>query len=449
MAESQDFEERTFYWKEWRRIVGQEIKPKYERYVDLKNKKAKRNGYKDYGDEWQSKYETNGTFESDILNLYKEMEPLYKDLHAYVRRKLFDVYGEDVIDLRGKLPASVLSDMWGSFWNNLYKILTPFPNKPSLDPTEAMTKQNYTVRKMFETGNDFYVNMGLFPVPDTFWNLSLLEKPDDREVVCHGTAWDFYDGEDFRIRMCARPNNFEDLNTIHHELGHIQYYQQYKQLPILFRDGANDGFHEAIGELMAMSGATPKHLHSLGLIDELIEDEEQDLNFLMSQALITVSTLPFHLVNDLWRWKVFRGDFPVEDWNEEFWKLKESIAGVKAPVERSRTDLDPPTIFHICQDYDMIRYFVRTILQFQFAERLCQVSGHTGPLHRCDFSNSKSAGEELAKMLRLGRSKPWQEALEQLTGTREMSARPILEFFKPLAIWLKKTNLANGDIPGW
>ncbi len=306
MANSKNFTERTYYWREWQNVVGRALKPKYERYVTLKNKRAVRNGYTDYGDEWRSKYETNGTFEADIMKLYAELEPLYKDLHAYVRRKLNLIYGDDVINIRGKLPASVLSDIWGRFWNNLYKDLVPYPNKPNLDPTEEMIKQYYTVRKMFETGDNFYAAMGLYRVPDTFYNFSMLEKPVDREVLCHATAWDFSDGKDFRIRMCTSDNNFDDLNTIHHELGHIQYYQHYKHLPFVFREGANDGFQEAIGELMAMSGATPKHLYALKLTNELIEDQEQDLNFLMRQALITISTLPFHLVNDLWRWKAFR-----------------------------------------------------------------------------------------------------------------------------------------------
>merc|ERR1712018_806614 len=340
--------------------------------------------------------------------------------------------------------------MWGRFWNNLYKHLGPYPDKPNLDPSEAMKEQGYDVLKMFQTGDDFYAAMGLYRVPDTFWDLSMLEKPDDgRDVICHATAWDFYDGKDFRIRMCTRDYNFEDLNTIHQELGHIQYQHQYSHLPIVFRDGANDGFHEAIGELMAMAGATPKHLYKIGLIDELVEDDELDVNFLMSQSLITISTLPFHLVNDLWRWRVFRGDIPVEQWNEEFWRLKEEIVGVKPPVERTPEDLDPPTLFHICQDYDMIRYFVRTILQFQFAETLCDISGHEGPLHRCDFSGSKEAGEALGNMLKLGKSQPWQDALESLTGTREMSVAPILRFFEPLKVWLEKKNQENGDVPGW
>jgi len=329
------------------------------------------------------------------------------------------------------------------------RLVEPFSGKPAIDPSPKMKEQNYTVRKMYQTADDFYASLGLLRVPDSFWTLSMLKKPENREVICHATAWDFYDAKDFRIKMCTRDFNFDDLNTIHHELGHIQYYQQYKSQPQVYRDGANDGFHEAIGELMAMAGATPSHLYSIGLLDDLVLDDELDLNFLMRQALITVTTLPYHLVNDLWRWRAFRGEYNTSTWNDEYWALKEKIVGVKAPTERTKEDLDPPTIFHICQDYDMIRYFTRTILQFQFWDKLCEISGHQGPLHRCDFSGSHDAGEALSRMLRLGSSKPWQDALEQLTGERKMNAEPILRFFEPLYQWLKQTNERNGDSPGW
>ena len=202
----------------------------------------------------------------------------------------------------------------------------------------------------------------MFRVPGSFWERSMLVKPaDGREVICHATAWDFYDGADVRIRMCSRDNNFEDFATIFHEMGHIQYFMQYKHQPQVFRDGANGGFHEAIGELMGMMSATPKHLHKIGLMNSLVEDEELDINFLMSQALITVTTLPFHLVNDLWRWRVFHGDYEEKEWNAEYWRLKWDIVGVAPPGERPQEEawLDPPTLFHINQDYDMIRYFTR------------------------------------------------------------------------------------------
>jgi len=448
MESSTDYSELLTAWKGWRTVVGRQMRPLYIRYVELKNKMSKLNGFTDLGDEWRARYETPD-LESDVMSLYTQLEPLYREVHAYIRRKLYERYGSEHISLSGPLPAHLLTDMWGRFWSGLYKLVEPFSGKPAIDPSPKMKEQNYTVRKMYQTADDFYASLGLLRVPDSFWTLSMLKKPENREVICHATAWDFYDAKDFRIKMCTRDFNFDDLNTIHHELGHIQYYQQYKSQPQVYRDGANDGFHEAIGELMAMAGATPSHLYSIGLLDDLVLDDELDLNFLMRQALITVTTLPYHLVNDLWRWRAFRGEYNTSSWNDEYWALKEKIVGVKAPTERTKEDLDPPTIFHICQDYDMIRYFTRTILQFQFWDKLCEISGHEGPLHRCDFSGSHEAGEALSRMLRLGSSKPWQDALEQLTGERKMNAEPILRFFEPLYQWLKQTNEQNGDSPGW
>jgi len=450
MAESTDYNEKLLVWQKWRDQVGRANKPLYTKYVELKNKQAVLNDHDDLGDEWRDRYETD-TFGDDVIQLYKDMEPLYLDLHAYIRRKLYDQYGEEHVDINGPLPAHLLGDMWGRFWNNLYSLAVPFPDKPEIVPNEEMTKQNYTVLKMFETGNNFYTGLGMYSVPDTFWDLSMLEKPTDgREVICHATAWDFYDAKDFRIRMCTRENSFEDLQTIHHELGHIQYQQNYKHLPQVYRDGANDGFHEAIGELMSLVSSTPSYLSKIGLLPGYEPDTEQDLNFLVSQALVTVSTLPFHLVNDIWRWNIFSGKVNESEWNNEFWRLKLEMVGVAPAVDRSdEGNLDGSCLFHINQDYDMIRYFVRTILQFQFLETLCEESGHTGPLYRCDFSGSEAAGNKLAKMLELGSSLPWTQALKELTGTEKMSTRPILQFFEPLQQWLKEENAKNGDESGW
>jgi len=449
MENSTDYDLRLLVWKGWRTEAGQKLRPLYIRYVELKNELARLNGHDDLGDQWRDRFETD-TFADDVDEMFEEFKPLYAQLHAYMRRKLFDVYGEEHIDLSGPLPAHILGDMWGRFWNNLYELAVPYPEKAPIVPTEAMKEQNYTAEKIFRTGDNFYAGMGMYRVPQSFWNLSMLTKPTDgRDVICHATAWDFYDGQDFRIKMCTRANNFQDLQTVHHELGHIQYQQAYKHQPQVYRDGANDGFHEAIGELMSLVSSTPSYLHKLGLLDSYTPDLKQDINFLLSQALITVSTIPFHLVNDKWRWDIFSGKVPVEKWNSHYWDLKEELVGVSAPVERSPQDLDGVTIFHVAQDFDMIRYFTRTVLQFQFLEALCKESGHKGPLHRCDFSGSKEAGAKLSEMLALGSKKPWPVALKKLTGTEKMSTKPILQFFEPLHTWLQEENKKNGDTPGW
>lgn len=448
MAQNGNYDDHLWAWQNWHNGVGRQLRPLYLRYVELKNKEAQLNGFADYGDQWRQKYETT-ELETIVKDLYAQVEPLYKQLHAYIRRKLYDTYGPDKIDLRGPLPAHLLSDMWGRFWVNLNEIAIPYPEKPSTDPTPEMIRQNFTADRMFRTGNDFYTSMGLKPVPDTFFTKSMLEKPTDgREVICHATAWDFYDGQDFRIRMCTRVV-FEDFQTVHHELGHIQYFMQYANQPINYRDGANDGFHEAVGELMSMSFSTTKHLNLLGLLNTP-EDPDVDMNFLLFQALNTISTLPFHLVQDDFRWKMFRGEYTDVQLNDAYWAMKASVVGVAPPVPRDpNQDLDVTAIFHVCNDYDMIRYFMRTFFQYQFNEVLCAAAGHTGPLFKCDFYGSTEAGDALAAMLQLGASKPWQDAMEAMTGQRDVLATPMLNYFEPLRAWLEQKNAENNEYIGW
>ncbi|XP_064085534.1 angiotensin-converting enzyme-like [Macrobrachium nipponense] len=476
LATSRNYTLLAHIWESWRTNVARKIRPHYLQYVELKNKGAQLNGRNDYGEQLRMKYETE-TFEDDILELYKELDPLYRLVHAYVRKKLYNLYCSSEADIlnngctsvgkwkmdqyrradlprygtiskRGPLPGCILGDMWGRFWTNLYPEIVPYPDQPDIDVTQAMIDQNYNVTHMFRMANEFFTSMGMKPVVDSFWSKSMLERPEGRQVECHATAWDFYDGLDFRIRMCSTVN-FEDFETIHHELGHIQYFMQYAHLPLIYRDGANDGFHEAVGELMAMSMSTPTHLAEIGLLKESPNSTETDINFLLRTALKTITTLPFHLVNDLWRWRAFRGDYKDGTWNKHYWDLKEEYLGVIAPVPRTKDDLDAPSIFHIVNDYDMIRYFTRTVLLFQFYEKLCEVAGHRGPLHKCDFYGSKEAGEILSKMLSLGASKPWWEVLEVMTGEKRMSARALLDYFKPLEEWLKEDNRKSGDGIGW
>ncbi|CAL4124873.1 unnamed protein product, partial [Meganyctiphanes norvegica] len=286
--------------------------------------------------------------------------------------------------------------------------------------------------------------MGLKKMPPSFYNLSMLEKPSDgREVLCHPTAWDFADGKDFRIKMCTTVT-FENLQTIHHELGHIQYFMQYAHLPYMYRNG---GFHEAIGELMSMSMSTPQHLKKVGLMNDAQYTKEDEINFLLKMSLSTVSTLPFHLVNDLWRWRAFRGEYKLEEWNNEYWNLKEKYLGVYAPVERTQDDLDPPSIFHIANDCHRLQK--KKHFPFKLLEVLCDAAGHIGPLYTCDIYGSTEAGKKLANVLSLGSSVPWQDALEKISGVRKMSTKPLLKYFEPLKEFLRNEVCLNGDVVGW
>ncbi|XP_075911324.1 angiotensin-converting enzyme 2-like [Petromyzon marinus] len=462
MASSLDYDERLWAWEGWHRQVGLLMRPLYEQYVELKNEVATLNGYMDYGDYWRGNYEVKEEFAGgpgyaysrrqlmeEVQTLYNTVEPLYKELHAYVRRKLRNQYGSKV-SLTGGLPAHLLGDMWGRFWTNLNSLATPFPDKPSVDVTPQMVAKGWQVKTMFESADHFFQSIGLQPMGASFWNHSMLVRPEDgREVVCHPTAWDMGNGQDFRIKMCGKVN-MDDFLTAHHEMGHLQYDMEYAPLPWLLRDGANEGFHEAVGEIMSLSAATPAHLGKLGLLPPgFTDDEETDMNFLLKQALTIVATLPFTLSLEQWRWKVFSGDIPRNEWMKTWWQMKREMVGVVEPILHNEDYCDPAALFHVANDYSFIRYYTRTILQFQFQVALCAAAGHKGPVYKCDINGSKEAGEKLINMLKLGKSEAWTKALEQVASTTAMDSTALIDYFEPLYRWLQEDNHRHGQTVGW
>ncbi|KAK7092762.1 uncharacterized protein [Littorina saxatilis] len=446
MASSRDYDELLWAWKGWRDVTGPRMKDGYEKFVELSNEAVRALGYADTGEYWRNVYESD-TFQTDLEKLLEQLSPLYTQLHAFVRRKLVDIYGASRFPYSGHIPAHLVGNMWAQSWENLYDVLLPFSNKTAIDVTPQLLQQGYTVEKMFTTAEEFFVSLGLEAMPLTFWQHSMMERPHDgRDVVCHASAWDFSNGKDFRIKMCT-DITMDDLVTIHHEMGHIQYYLQYKNQPNLFQSGANPGFHEAIGDTLALSVSTPKHLKTIQLLPTLEQDSEADINFLMRMALDKVAFLPFGYLIDQWRWSVFSGETPPDKYNDKWWQLRCKYQGISPPVSRSSSDFDPGAKYHVPANTPYIRYFVAHVVQFQFYKALCQAAGHNGSLHTCDFYRSKDAGQKLSNMLRLGSSKPWPEALYQMTGTRNMDVGPLLEYFQPLVDWLKMQNA--GHPTGW
>ncbi|XP_078088394.1 angiotensin-converting enzyme 2 [Mustelus asterias] len=459
MADSKDYNERLWAWEGWRVNVGKKLRPLYEGYTELKNKAAKMNGYNDYGDYWRGNYEADDVGKyaysredllRDVESLLHEIMPLYKELHAYVRAKLRDTFGAERISPTGCLPAHLLGDMWGRFWGNLYPWSIPYPSEEDIDVTSEMVKQRWNPKKMFQKADAFFQSLGLKPMNDHFWNNSMIEKPaDGRKVVCHPTAWDMGNGVDFRIKMCTKVT-MEDFLTVHHEMGHIQYDMEYAHQPYLLRGGANEGFHEGVGEIMSLSAATPEYLKSLGLLPaSFIEKNETDINFLLKQALTIVGTLPFTFMMEEWRWKMFRGEIPKDQWMKKYWEMKREIVGVVEPLPHDETYCDPAALYHVSNDYSFIRYYTRTFYQFQFHKALCEKAGHRGELHKCAITNSTVAGKALSDMLKLGKSQSWTRALEQVTGETRMNALPLLTYFSPLYAWLKENNAKNGRKVGW
>nr|XP_022901638.1 angiotensin-converting enzyme-like [Onthophagus taurus] len=446
MSESTDYDELLYAWTAWRDATGAKIKPEYQKYVELKNKIAAKNGKNTAAELWQEAYETEN-FESKLDDLWNQVKPLYEELHKYVSKKLKTRYGEKLDIADGLIPAHVFGNMWAQSWVNLGSLVKPYPDASAVDVTQAMLEQGYTVLKMFEESNKFYTSLGLEDNAMSYGAKAMITKPDDKDVLCHASAWDFCDGSDFRIKMCTQID-MEDFITVHHEMGHIQYYLQYKQLQIALRGGANPGFHEAVGDTIALSVATPKHLEKVGLLQNYVDSEEASINALMDMALERVAFLPFGLLIDKWRWDVFNGKVTEQDWNKQWWKYREEIQKVKRPVESKDTDFDPAAKYHVAGDSQYINYFVAHILEFQMYRGLCAAAGEYNlekpdekPLHKCDFYESTAAGTKLKDGLSLGASKHWSEALKAMTGETDLDASALLDYFKPLYNWLKIQNM--------
>jgi peptidyl-dipeptidase A len=449
MATSNNPAELLDAWRGWHRI-SPPMRKDFQRFVELANKGARELGFKDTGAMWRSKYDMPADdFAKDVDRLWEQVRPLYVSLHSYVRWKLREKYGADVVPANGPIPAHLLGNIWAQDWSNVYKLVAPADADKGYDLTEILKKRDTKPVDMVHYGENFFKSLGFAPLPQTFWERSMFSKPRDRDVVCHASAWDIDAIEDVRIKACLDITD-EDFTTVHHELGHNFYQRAYDKQPFIFRDSANDGFHEAIGDTIALS-VTPEYLVKIGLLDKA-PDASKDIGLLLARALEKVAFLPFGLMIDQWRWKVFSGEIPPDQYNKGWWDLRLKYQGVAPSIPRSENDFDPGAKYHVAADVPYTRYFLSYIMQFQFHRALakaagCPAAGSNTPLHRCSIYDSKEAGRRLNAMLEMGLSKPWQEAMFELTGQRDMDATAILDYFAPLKRWLDEQN--KGKPVGW
>jgi len=444
MAESHDPARLKEVWMGWHSI-GAPMRQRYARFVDLSNQGSRELGFKDTGVLWRAGYDMPPEqFSADVDRLWEQVRPLYLSLFTYVRARLSQKYGPQVVSPDGPLPAHLLGNPWAQTWGNIFPLLGLPENSRGYDLTELLRAKNLDAHGMVKYGENFYTSLGFAPLPKTFWERSLFTKPADREVVCHASAWDIDNKDDVRIKMCIQIKD-EDFVTIHHELGHNFYQRAYMDQPFLFQNGANDGFHEAIGDTIALA-ITPEYLKQIGLLNT-IPPPEADIPLLLKQALDKVAFLPFGIMIDKWRWAVFSGQIKPEDYNQAWWDLRLKYQGVAPPAPRSETDFDPGAKFHVPANVPYMRYFLADIYEFQFYRAMCRAAGYTGPLNRCTFFGSKAAGTKLNDMLKMGQSKPWPDAMQALTGQREGDASAILEYFAPLKKWLDEQN--KGMKEGW
>jgi peptidyl-dipeptidase A len=471
MAKSRDPEQLTKLWVGWH-AIGAPMKDKYVRFVELQNIGAKELGYHDTGELWRAGYDmTPAEFSAELDRVWTQLEPLYRELHTYVRARLIAKYGKAADRADGMIPAQLLGNMWAQEWGNIYDVVAPTDPKISqfkpLDLEAALKQQiaekdpaagpafatgsdlssdaGYAARlaaakQMVHYGENFFTSLGFAPLPKTFWERSQFVHPRDREVVCHASAWDVDGVDDLRVKMCIEVNA-DYFTTVHHELGHNFYQRAYNRQPFLFRGGANDGFHEAIGDAVALS-ITPAYLKTLGLATTE-PPAEADIPLQLRTALDKVAFLPFALALDKWRWQVFSGEIKPADYNKAWWSLREKYQGVAPPLDRSPVEFDAGAKNHVPTNVPYARYYLARVYQFQFYKAMCDASGYKGPLNRCSFYGSKAAGEKLEKMLAAGQSQPWQQTLKEMTGTNHLDAQPMLDYFAPLYTWLKAQNAGH------
>ena len=445
LENSRDYDELLDAWRGWH-DAARPLRADYQRYTALANEGARTLGFKDLGAMWRSNYDMPAEeFGREAARLYRQVEPLYKELHCYARGRLAQKYGADKVPAGKPIPAHLLGNMWAQQWDAVYDLLEPYPGVSPLDVDAGLVSQGYDAVKMTKSAEAFYQSIAFPALPQTFWERSMLTQPRDRDVQCHASAWHMDGKEDVRIKQCIRPT-YEELRTIYHELGHVYYYLWYQDQPYLFQNGAHDGFHEAVGDTVNLS-MTPAYLAQVGLVPAAKPSREAVINQQMKMALEKIAFLPFGKLIDEWRWQVFSGEVTPQDYNAAWWKLREQYQGVAAPVARTEADFDPGAKYHVPGNVPYTRYFLSFIIQFQFQKALCDAAGFKGPLSECSIYGNEAAGRKFGAMLAKGASQPWQDTLYELAGTRQMDASAILEYFAPLRGWLKEQN--KGQQCGW
>jgi peptidyl-dipeptidase A len=437
LATSHDPARLKEVWLGWH-AQSPAYKQDYAKYVELSNNGARAMGFADTGALWRSRYDmAPDAFSAEMERLWQQVKPLYDSLHTYTRYKLRQAYGPDAVPADGPIPAHLLGNMWAQSWDNLYPILKPAGLEKGEDLTALLEERKTSAVEMTRYAEGFYTSLGMRKLPATFWDRSLLTKPRDREVVCHASAWDLDGKDDVRVKMCITPTA-EDFRTIHHELGHLYYDLAYSVQSPMFKNGANDGFHEAIGDTVALS-ITPAYLKQVGLM-KTDPDPKQEIGPLLYTALQKIAFMPFAYKVDKWRWQVYGGQVRPADYDKAWWALTEQYQGVARPAPLADGGFDAGAKFHVASDTPYARYFLAHVLQFQFHRALCKEAGDTGPLYRCSIYGNQKAGAKFQQMLEMGTSKPWPEALKAVTGSEKMDATAMLEYFAPLKTWLDEQN---------
>ncbi len=441
LRNSNNLQKRLKYWRTSKE-VGKALKPGLVHIRDLRNKTVNALDYDNFFSYEVSDY---GMESKELLNLMekviKKVWPLYRQLHTYARYELAKKYEVDTVPKM--LPAHWLPNRWGQSWSSMINV-----QGLNLDSALQQKSPEWIVKQ----GERFYTSMGFSELPQTFWDKSSLYPPPedaDYKKNNHASAWHLNLENDVRCLMSVIPNK-DWYETSHHELGHIYYYIQYTnpQVPVILRDGANRGFHEAIGSLMELPAMNKEYLATLDLIPKNSKTVQKQT--LLKQALNYIVFIPFGAgLMSHFEHQLYAKDLSENELNKVWWHMKKKYQGIVPPSSRGEQYCDAASKTHIINDpaqyYD---YAISYILLFQFHEH---IANHIidQNIHKANYYKKKKIGEFLKKLMRPGATKDWRKLLKQTTG-EGMTAEPMLKYFAPLKNYLKKKNKGRKHtLPQW
>lgn len=431
LTDVMDTNSRRMAW-EASKEVGKSLKPGLIKLRDLRNEVVQGLGYPDYFNFQVSDYGmTTDEMMALLKQFNKELHPLYRELHTYMRYELAKKYkAKDVPDF---LPAHWLSNRWGQDWSEMVSV-----EGLNLDSALKLKDAEWVAKQ----GEKFYVSMGFPELPKSFWdNSSLYPVPKDAgyKKNTHASAWHMDLDKSVQTLMSITANA-SWYETVHHEYGHIYYYLAYSnpQVPYLLREGANRAYHEALGSMFGLAAMQKPFAAGLGLVDP--NSSMDDMKQLLKDALNYVVFIPWSTgTMSVFENELYSKNLPSDQWNKRWWEIVKQYQGIVPPTERGEDFCDPATKTHINDDaaqyYD---YALSYILLFQLHDHISK-NILKQDVHATNYFGNKEIGKFILEIMEPGSSVDWRKLLKDKTG-EDLSAKAMLEYFQPLMEWLKKEN---------
>jgi len=431
-----DLAERKAVW-EASKEIGPALKDNLVVLRDLRNGVAKEMKYPDY---FALEVAPYGMTSDQMLKMLEDwmatLRPLYLQLHTWAKYKLAEKYHQPVPK---KIPAHWINNRWAQEWPGLVEAA-------NIDKYFEGRKPEWIIK----TAEQFYTGLGFSPLPQSFWEKSdLYPVPPDskRKKNTHASCGHIDLENDIRSLQSIEPNA-RWFFTAHHELGHGYYFKAYTrpEVPYLLRLGAAPGFHEGVGELIALASSQVPYLQSRGVLP--LEFDADKTAFLLDDAL--ARSIPFIYfscgVMPHWEADIYAYNLPPDQWNARWWKYVSDFQGIEPPSPRGEEFCDAATKTHINDNPAYYyNYAFATVFKFQLHDYIARKILHQPP-QSCNYADNKEVGAWLNNILKKGGTEDWRKVLKEATG-EDISTRAMMDYFKPLMSWLEEQN--KGRQIGW